>query len=152
MIFRIAIARIAIVIMAGLAWAGSAAAEEPAGDAAKPVAYVLLGKNLKQVLQVRPRGNREIEFELTIEARCGRTVSGIATSQGGDPEMDEDEDGVAYPAREYEYEGGDGLELWIRVDMEKHLHARLKISDTRKKCGFSEGLMTRARAGTEDTR
>lgn len=103
--------------------------------------YLLKDGKVKQVLQVRPHASHQIAFILKVETPCKRTVSGIATRHGGDPEIDEDENGVAYPAEEFAYKGRDGLELWIRLDVEKHLHARLKVLDTRGACRFSEDLM-----------
>ncbi len=123
-----------------------AALASPA-HAGEPMTFAISEGNVKQVLQVRAHGTHRVGFTLSMESRCKRTVSGIAIGHGGDAEIDEDEDGLAYAAEEFAYKGQGGLELWIRVDVEKHVHARVKVVDPRSKCPFSEALMKRVSSG-----
>jgi hypothetical protein len=127
-----------VVLLGFLLALGMATADE-----AKVATYKLEGKNLKQELQIHSRGKHRIAFTLTMELPCKRKVSGTATSQGGDPEIDEDEDGMAYAAEEFVFSERGGHTVWIRIDVESFDKARLKESDDKVACRFSEGLMKR---------
>ncbi len=144
-----------MVVMLGLACFGGTANARDEGrpvassaqsaDVGEQITYLIEGDDLKQVLQVRMRGRHQIEFTAKIESPCKRTVTGVAVSRHGDPEIDEDDNGVAYPAEEFAYKGRDRLELWVRIDMKKHRYARIKVLDeSSAKCQFSEDLMKRA--------
>ncbi len=153
---------LASVIGIVLAWGAASAGEAKGADApaqhgpavqdvkagqeaekAVVATYLLEGQNLKQVLQIHAHSKHRIEFTLTMERPCKRTLTGTAISHGGDPEEDEDEEGMAYPAQEFEYVERSGHTVWIRIDAEAFNKARLKETDDKIACRFSEELMKR---------
>ncbi len=78
------------------------------------------GPQMKQ-LTVTWLSSDTVEFEIKSEnmsTACERTLRGLAVNHypDGDPEIDEDEEGNAYPAIEYYYEGDCSLSLRIKPD------------------------------------
>jgi len=55
----------------------------------------------RQTLIVKPISEYKINFVLSIDGACKKSVSGVAVGVKGDPEMDEDETGDSYPAISY---------------------------------------------------
>ncbi len=83
---------------------------------------------LKQNLNVTWATSDRIDFVYLItdkKSRLERKLNGIATSLNNDPEIDEDENGDAYPAIEYWYKDGN-CQFAIRIDMENKSMARTK--------------------------
>jgi hypothetical protein len=91
---------------------------------------------LKQNLNVTWVASGRIDFSYLItdkKSRLERKLNGIALSLNSDPEIDEDEDGDAYPAIEYRYKDGN-CQFSIRIDMESKSRARTKSG------GCAQGL------------
>lgn len=87
----------------------------------KPDVYNYTFNGIEQKLKITSKSENEIYFEYTIRntaENCEITLKGNAVNKNPemDPELDEDEEGVAYPSIQYIYENGDCY-LGIRIAM-----------------------------------
>ena len=126
--------------------AGLAGSYLPEVATAAPAAmrFRLSTPTFRQDLEVTPQGKKAVAFKLTIEGPCELHVNGLALLREGDPEMDVDENGVAYPALEYQHEAQDGCELFLRIKRKDAKRAIVQIEDCQTACAPAETLMFRA--------
>jgi hypothetical protein len=120
--------------------AAPAAAARPAGQAA-PLRFSLRSDKTSQELEVRFLSRKKISYKLTVSAPCKRTVTGSATSKGGDAESDEGEDGVSYFVDEYRQTAKDGCYRAIRIDADEKRRARVVEADCKVACAPSDEVM-----------
>lgn len=93
--------------------------------------YYFANDTLIQKIVVKNISDTKISFVLmseNIKRELSDTLKGIAISKSDfDPEIDEDEDGNAYPAQEYIFDGK--YRMSIRIDMEDKDKLRVVTSD-----------------------
>ena len=95
--------------------------------------YQYSNDTLTQVLNVEWIKDNTIRFTLLSEnkgKKCKVEISGVAKHQnsGADPEIDEDEEGIAYPSIEYVSEESD-CEVIIRIAMDDRDKAIVQMVD-----------------------
>ena len=94
--------------------------------------YVYEDKTELRSITVVQKSSKEITFELLIKNKTNgyeKKINGSAVMKGGDLEIDEDEDGNAYPCYEYVFKSDDNY-MGIRIDAETG--DRLTISSSNK--------------------
>jgi len=84
--------------------------------------YVFENDEKRQILEIVYKSENEINFILKLVTKrttCNITETGTAQLQNadGDPEMEEDENGMAFPIKEYICTKGK-LKIVIRIDFE----------------------------------
>lgn len=93
--------------------------------------YVFSNDTLIQKVTLEYLSDNKIRFVLLSKnniRELSDSVKGIATSKSSeDPEIDEDEEGNAYPAQEYIFDGDYWLS--IRIDMEKKDKLRIIVGE-----------------------
>jgi hypothetical protein len=110
--------------------------------------FVFENETLKQTAELSAFTENEISFKLTSENKVKKqkaVIEGIAKTKGGDPEIDEDAEGNAYPSVEYTY--NKGCWLAFRLDMDTKTRMRINEADCtlhNPDCPFaSAGLLTK---------
>lgn len=102
---------------------------------------------VEQTLHVTEQDSSGIKFSLLLKKKdgtCKSQVSGIAVNnyKGSDPEIDEDENGVAYPANEFVYNEGE-CHIAIRIAMDEMNKAKIKASGCNDPCYPGESAVLR---------
>ena len=98
----------------------------------RPTWYRFEDDTLRQTLQVVQVSAHTIRFRLVDSLKTtgkSRQLEGTATSLAGDPEIDEDADGTAYPSVAYNYEGA--CFLSVRIE----LNTRQRVQLVSNNCG-----------------
>lgn len=85
--------------------------------------FIYEDNTVKQTLGVNYKGENLIEFTLNFEKKdgsCKVNVQGVAKNKNEnlDPELDEDEEGIAYPSNEFIYEKGKCI-IALRIAMKE---------------------------------
>ena len=106
----------------------------------KDFVYIYENDTLIQTVNITIVNEKGIEFQLFSENKIRNqiaSIEGVAIKNIGDAEIDEDEEGNAYPVDEYIYEG----DCWLsfRIDMETHTTMKIKLADctSNQYCPFS---------------
>lgn len=102
--------------------------------------YAVSDEKTHQKLDILFQSENVITFTLKIDGVCSRELSGEAVSSNLDYEIDEDENGEAYPAEEFVYKDGDDYYLSIRVDAIERDKVRVK-EEGALSCPFVSDLM-----------
>jgi len=104
------------------------------------IVYVYENDTLIQTVKLFFVNKREIEFQLISENKVRQqkaSIEGIAKTNNGDAEIDEDEEGNSYPVNEYIYES----DCWLsfRIDMETQTTMKIIMEDciSNQYCPFS---------------
>jgi hypothetical protein len=120
----------------------SLAGAAPRAKTPAPVRFEASASKQKQTLEITPQGRKAVSFKMAIEGSCQRTVTGIARLKGGDLEMDEDENGLMYPAQEYLHKAKDGCELFLRIKLKQADRAVIKqAEDCKATCSPTDVVM-----------
>jgi len=99
-----------------------------------------------QTLHVKFLSKTQMEFVLASESKKAREVSeiaGTAINSGGDYEIDEDEEGNAYPVVEYIFDNN----CWLSFRFDADTKTKLRITETncedsrKPECPFGSGAM-----------
>ncbi|MBF9240000.1 hypothetical protein I2I05_21600 [Hymenobacter sp. BT683] len=96
----------------------------------RPTWYRFEDDTLRQTLRVVQVSARTIRFHLVDSLKTtgkARRLEGTATALAGDPEIDEDEDGNAYPSVAYNYEGT--CVLAVRIELKTRQRVQLTANN-----------------------
>jgi len=112
------------------------------------IVYIYENDTLKQTVKLTFINEEKIDFLFVSENKIKKqkeSIQGIAKNNDGDIEIDEDDEGNAYPVNEYIYSGN--CWLAIRINMEDESTIRIKVADCKRhnpNCPFySVGLLLR---------
>lgn len=108
-----------ILIMATLNIPATAGSKTNQPHKARTLSFVLKEQGRTQHLTVHYLTEHKLRFSLMISGQCRKTVSGIATSRPDSHEMPEDENGVMYPAKEFNYKGNNGHLVSMNIALDK---------------------------------
>jgi hypothetical protein len=103
--------------------------------------------SIQQFLGINYTGNNEVEFMLDYRTKnnsCKLSYRGTATNKnaGADPELDEDENGDAYPSDEFLYEK-DGYIIAVRIAMKEKDKAIVLITGCNDPCCLERSAVLR---------
>jgi hypothetical protein len=95
-----------------------------------PVEFIYENDTIKQTVKIQFMNDDEIKFQLNCENKMRNQnafIEGIAKSKDGDLEIDEDEEGNAYPVIEFIYE----KDCWLafRIDLDTRSILRIHMAD-----------------------
>jgi len=100
--------------------------------------FIYEDNTVKESLSVSYKSDSEIIFSLNLRKKdgtCSVVLNGKATNKNEnlDPELDEDEEGLAYPSNEYVYENGECTAA-LRIAMTAKDKAIVKILGCKETC------------------
>lgn len=111
----------------------------------KEKVFVYEDDKIKEELIITAQTDNSISFYFGVDSKaglCSRSLTSSASMahQGSDPEIDEDESGVAYPANEYIYKGDDYV-LYFRISLDND-KAKVRVEQDAL-CNIDESVILR---------